>query len=64
MDRRFALEDTTLSVLRVGFCVSLHDIDVLDEETVLFGVDFENLADFAFILAGDNLHLVIFFDMY
>jgi hypothetical protein len=43
MDRCFALEDPALSVLRVGLRVPFHDIDVLDEETVLFSVDLRTL---------------------
>jgi hypothetical protein len=64
MDRCFTLEYAALPVLGTGFRVPLDDVDILDEETVLFADDFEHLTDLAFILAGNDLHLVIFFDMY
>jgi hypothetical protein len=62
VDHRFALKDPALSILSVRLRVPLHDIDILDEETVLFIADLENLSDLAFIFAGDDLNFVIYFD--
>jgi hypothetical protein len=64
MDRCFTLEYAALPVLGTGFRVPLDDVDILDEETVLFADDFEDLADLASVLAGDDLYLVIFLDLY
>jgi hypothetical protein len=62
VNRGFAFKYPALPVLGVGLRVPFHDIDILDEETIFFIDDLENLTDFAFILAGNDLHLVIFFD--
>ena len=63
VDGCFALDYPSLTVLGVGLRVPLHDIDILYEETFTLPVNLENLTDLAFIFAGDDLHLVIFFNM-
>ena len=63
VDRRFTFNDATLSILGIGLRVPFDDVDILNEKPIFFMVDPEDLADLAFILAGDDLDFVIFLDL-
>jgi hypothetical protein len=61
---RFTLKNPPLPILRIGFRMPLDNVDVFYEQAILLTNDLENLADLALVFAGDDLDLVIFFDIY
>jgi hypothetical protein len=61
MDWRFALEYPALPILSVRFRMPFDDIDILDQKAILFSDNLKDFSDLAFVLAGNDFHLVVFF---
>jgi hypothetical protein len=63
-DWGLALNNTPLSVFCTWFGVTFGKIDLFNQQPVLFSVNFKDFADFAFVLAGNYLDLIVFFYQY
>src|SRR5580700_10563351 len=60
VDRRFLLGDATLDVaLRIGADILLHHPDMRGQSAVLFSKHTQHAALFAFVAAGNYLHLIV-----
>ena len=63
MDCGLLLDDTALRLLGIGLRVLAHEVDALDNHTVLLGENGKNLAGLAFIVTGIYIHGVTFLDL-
>jgi hypothetical protein len=57
----FTFYDPALPVLSSWTLVSFCNVDMFNKDTLIFSVDLNNLADFSFILAGNDLDFVVLF---
>jgi hypothetical protein len=63
MNGSLLLEDSALGLLGIGLGVLADEVDTLDDHTVLFGDDGEDLTGLSLIVSGVDVNGVAFFDL-
>jgi hypothetical protein len=63
VDRRFTLNNAPLPVLGRGTAVPFDDIGIFNQNALFLTIDIQYFTDFAIVFAGNDLDLIVFFDM-
>ena len=59
--RRFAFNNAALTILGGWSGMLFDDVNIFNKDPILFPVDSQHFTNLAFISAGNDLYLVIFF---